>query len=64
MTVAIAVVIDLYKTDPYRPHRRWEESGEGKERCRVVRHVLSDGDRRRFGCKKQTGGREGIRWLT
>lgn len=33
-TVAIVVVIDLYKTDPYRPHRRWEEGGEWKKRSR------------------------------
>lgn len=38
-TVAIVAVIDLYKTDPYRPQKTGREWGNGRNAC-VVRHVL------------------------
>ena len=45
-TVAIVVVIDLYKTDPI--DHRGQEERNGKNACGVVRHVLDEGDMRRF----------------
>ena len=46
-TVANVVVTDLYRTDPYRRQGRGRELG-------VVRHVLTEGDRRVFGGEEES----------